>query len=437
VGRVTIAVLLIATFEGAVRKWVPVPGLGMGMILIRDLLVIGALWRGLREGCFPWIAPIIALVTFSLLVLLWAALQIAWEQVPLAVVAIGIRGWLLYLWFGVLIWRTLDRPAVERVLEPLMILLIPMAVLATIQFGLPKEHWLNKQIDDDASTVYTVAFDLVRTTGTFSFNIGYGVFVGLAAAPALACAIGDLERWRDSRWRYLPLSALVVATVVSGSRGLWAQVLLEVLGFLGVLMMMKRLSLWQLGGIVMGGMITIGLVPVVFEKAFGAIISRVLEAQQQGENFFERALCSFAGYDVWDRMDLLGAGLGLGNNAASQFMGKSVVNGWCFLLAETEPAKILLEMGLIGAFALALKWWVAILGLGKAGHVALAGAGTLPVTLWIYAALMLTIAQITSNLGVHAFGWIAIGLAGASLIPGNPPEPLPATLDHEDTPCAS
>ena len=406
--RATIVILVIATIEGAVRKWILDGPLGQSLILIRDGITIFIIIKGFYCGLLRKEAPELFMCIWTLFVVGWGAIQLSAANNPMWVYALGLRGWLLYAWAAFVMWRGFTILEVRSICATFLLLVPPLAVLAVIQQQLPPGHILNKQISGDETQVMVVAHNIVRTTGTFSFTTGFYTFCSLAIAITLGfLSDGTSFIKKIPGWVFV-ISAMTMV-VVSGSRSAWA--LSGIITALWLIGMWRhgKLSLHKFFVLIISAILIIAGGVWIFQDALVAMTERV-ESASAVENPFERIFSTlFGSIEVWDYFNPIGAGLGMGNNAVNIIMQ---YDG--FLLAEGETEKMLLEAGYLGLLFVTIKFTLAANGL----RLALSQrtyASILPVTLWTFAAYHLTLAQLTAQLTTHAFGWIGIGIAAASL----------------------
>src|SRR4030095_7218540 len=100
-GRVFLAVFLIVAFEGAIRKWVASSST-LPLILLRDLLAVYLVlhaWRGGDLRRYPKVVT--SMLAWTLLVIGWGLMQLVGGESSPTVFVIGLRFWLLYIWFAV------------------------------------------------------------------------------------------------------------------------------------------------------------------------------------------------------------------------------------------------------------------------------------------------------------------------------------------------
>ena len=412
VARMLLAVLLIAIFEGAIRKWL-VQSSALPLLALRDGIVAYAIWRGIRMRWFRFKAwQEMLLAAWTAAVIFWTGLQVILQLQPPLIAILGLRSWLLYLWFAWLCSRTLSRADVERLLVLLGYLMIPMGVLAVLQNALPTGHFLNRSPEGDGTRVMEVVTGVVRTTGTFTFPSGYVMLTSVAVALALALLWGELKGMRSRVLRYGVIAAVFACVVVSGSRSAFLGAGIICLVSAACMVFSSKI----LNGrtiIVAAGILAAALsAPMIFPSAISSIAER-FETASQSEDLEKRIASVAIGRNGSERseLSLLGQGIGMANNAAASLMGGERD----FLIGETEADRMLGEAGLLGLLFIAIKVGLAIAGMLAAVRVLRRERTMLPLLLWTPTAMVLITGQITSQLSVHALGWSLLGLAWGSL----------------------
>lgn len=397
-GRIFMAVFLIIVFEGAIRKWVA-SSATVPLILVRDLLAVYLVlhaWRGGHLRRYQKVS--VSLLAWTLLVVGWGLMQLVGGESSPAVFVIGLRFWLLYIWFAVAAAATMtetDYRAAVRLVVRTMLIVAPLAVL---QHYSPPGALINRQLDGDEENVFVAIAGVVRTTGTFSFTSGYANFL-LLVAPLV---FGVLDaRKRNQRQRLFGLaafSAFFIGSVVSGSRtAVLSAAAMMAAYLLGRLIFARaRDKPAALGAVLVAGVMAAGFL-LFFSDAIQVTQQRFEQASSD-EDFLERLTSVFIGEPaIYTQASWLGKGIGAGSNlAASLYQG-----GANFALAESETGRIVLEGGLLGFAFMALKLAVLTAGLAYALRQAIVQHAAFPMVLWITTVLSLmtwpAIGQLTAN----------------------------------------
>jgi len=400
--KLFIVIIFITVFEGAFRKWgsnlftYPLVGL-------RDVLALIGICYGLANGYarrMPQLTIVIGLLSF--MVFLWGLIQVLINELSPLIYLIGLRFWLLYLCFATLAACALTVHEFRVIVRCLIMLLLAMTPLVVFQHFQPPGSFWNKQVDE--SVVFTVAGDVVRTTGIFSFTAGYTAFMGLVTPLVLLTMDSRYQIWRKAWMSWLCVAALLICTIVSGSRG--------AIIFTGLMLLLQAVLIMSfgsgkdrfraLGSIVLIGVITL-LLLLIFSRAVDATLER-FELASQSESLADRLAYNFL---PQGEQSVFGAGLGMGSNVAAQFMGY----GDTFLLAETENARVILELGALGWIVLLVKLIGISLALYFGARLARRKRRGGVMLLWLSCGLALLSWSIVGQLTINALGYLLLGLA--------------------------
>ncbi len=414
VTKAFLAIFFIVLFEGALRKWLFVPSIPL--MLLRDVIVIATVIYGLNRRKFKFRAwPEFILMSWTVLVLSWALLQFIFQIMPFPVIFIGIRAWILYLWFAVLFARVVSRSELIFILKVMLWTMVPMVFLAVIQHLSPVHAFINRQAGGDDQYIFTVAKDIVRTTGTFSFTLGYTTYLALMTPLVLWLMSDGASLIKNYFIRLLFVGSFFLGIIVSGSRG--------AIFFTGGMLIM-----WSIISLLRGkyrkiSPKTVFLMPIlivvvgyflapVIERAYEANTSRI-ESASRSEDVTSRIISIFIGSDeVWQEFDFFGKGIGAGSNAARSFM-PATNNG--FLLGENEIDRILNEGGILGLLFEFLKILVSIVGLILSVRILIKGKNFLPILFWVFLTVQLLTASTTGQITAHAFTFLSLAIGWALL----------------------
>lgn len=412
-GKLFIVILLIAVMEGAFRKWVSAE-FTVPLVLLRDVLALYGVAVGVSKAG-PRLRGLSMqlLLIWSALVVCWGLLQLIVNQSPLVVFFIGLRFWLLYFWFASMAAASLTEHDFRMIAKTVLILLLLMVPLAVVQHFQPPGAFLNVQVDGDEEKVFRVTADIVRTTGTFSFTLGYTVFMALVSPFAFALFAPGLRLWKYRAIPVVCLACLGVGSLVSGSRGAIIFFCLMFCIFTFASLMFSKGVANKRSAVIMVLLAAamLSTLPFIFSRAVDASQER-FESAAQIESVQARIGSMFLGEPgIYKNLPLMGYGLGGGSNfAAVVATGKRA-----FLLAETETARTILEGGLLGIAFIVLKLFVILFGLAKSLSMARRTENILPIMLWATTAVALLSWSIIGQLTVNAFGSLLFGLALASL----------------------
>lgn len=412
IGKLFFVILFIVVFEGAFRKWIS-SSLTTLLVLLRDVIALYGIFWSIKTKRLRFTqrgAQILWLWTAIFMV--WGLLQIIVNSSSFLIFIIGARFWLLYLWFAYAAAVSFCEHDFNFIAKTLLLLLLIMTPLAIMQHFLPPSSFLNKQLDNEVEDVFLVSAGIVRTTGTFSFTLGFTTFLAVVSPFVLALLAPGTRLWKKKWTPKVCLLALGIATIVSGSRGaiIYLFTLFAAYAFLS-LIYSKRSKKGSTVVVIVTITALLALVPYVFSRAADATQDR-FESAAQSENIYSRiAIIFFGEPDTYNNFKIIGHGVGVGTN----FAGTVATGERTFLLAETETTRAVLEGGLLGLAFIGLKFLVMVMGLLRSCLILKSSANILPLLLWITTSLALFSWSIIGQLTVNALGFLLFGLAFASL----------------------
>ena len=368
--RTLYLVMLLMVFEGALRKWF-FPGYQAQIYFLKDALLLVALAgyivaRPPPGSHEPLVRNLKALLFISSCFFL---LQIANPNSPSTLV--GVIGFKNYMLYAVLLFivpyafnSTTD--LIEK-LKFYMICMIPVALLALVQFSLPVDHFLNTYVQHNAEAQLSIAAvtgfgdtNYARTTGTFSYIGGFGTFLVAMFNLGLAFVIGSRQDFRRNIIPYALLGATTIAVFTTGSRA-------TVIGTLGTLPIALFIAMWA--GLIrsqlfirlaaVGGVIAIG----IFYFARDAI-EVFSHRMTEGDETVARLLSPIMELlEVIQSTPIFGLGIGVNSNSTGSIMGVKDVSEMWWLggrVFEDETARVMQDVGLFG-FALVYTVRVALI----------------------------------------------------------------------------
>jgi len=411
-GKAFIAVFLVVVLEGAVRKWVA-SAATLPLLLVRDLLAIYVIAYALRNGALQRNRGITqTLLAWSCLVIAWGLLQLVVGESSPTILLIGLRFWLLYIWFGVAAAATMNEADYRAAMRVAVWSLLLMTPLVVLQHFSPPGARINSQVDSDEADIFLVIADVVRTTGTFSFTAGYTTYLALMAPLVFAVAGARKRSGRQTLFAAALFGGFVVSSTVSGSRtAVILSGLMVVAYFIGRLALARgRARTGALVGVV-AGVLLLAVLLYVFRGALTITEQRFQEASDV-ETFWGRIFTIFIGQSVaFDEFRWIGWGIGLGSNLANYVRTGST---GAFALAEVEASRILLEGGLIGYVFTIFKVGVIIVGVRKAWRLSRRLHSAYPILLWAIVSLALLTWSATGQLTAH--GLLGLMLAFGLLV---------------------
>ncbi|MDM0116946.1 hypothetical protein QTI66_32990 [Variovorax sp. J22R133] len=401
-GRIFIAVFLVVVFEGAIRKW-GFRSATIPLVLLRDLLALYAIARFAPSVMRRQRHIVSILLVWSCCVFGWGLLQLVLGESNFGIFFIGVRFWLLYIAFAVIIAAVMTERDYEVSLRVLLATLVLMTPLAVVQHFSPPGSFINAGLEDNEEDIFVVVAGIVRTTGTFSFTAGFVIFLALCTP----FAIGIFEaRKRNFRQWIVALgifASLVISCVVSGARSafIFSGGLLMVYLFANLLFAPVRRKGSALLMVVVILAVVVGLASV-FHGAIEATQERFQTAAEDEDLVARMLSVIFGESGAYEHVTWHGIGIGMGSNLAQYVQsGQRRI----FVLAEAESGRALVEGGLLGWLYLALKFAVVVGGLLAALKRAARSHQVFPLLVWV-------------GLAVAAAGWPFIGQLTANALFG-------------------
>ncbi|MBO9650010.1 MAG: hypothetical protein J7605_16000 [Variovorax sp.] len=413
-GQLFLAVFIIVVFEGAVRKWVT-SAASLPLVGLRDLCAAALVFYAWKRGYLRQHMKITAaMFAWSLVVFGWGLLQlVAGKSSPL-IFMIGLRFWLLYLWFAIAAAASMNETDYRTAFLTAGWMMVIMAPLAVLQHYSPPGAWINVQLDggDDEEGIFVVVAGVVRTTGTFSFTAGYATFMGLVAPFVFGLLSARKPRSKHILFATATFIAFLVGVLVSGSRtAVISSGLMLLTYLLGRLLFspMRQKPAAAVGVVV--ALLLVGVFAVFFRDAVDVTQAR-FEQASEAEDFWGRVQTILIGEPhVFRTVDWLGEGVGYGSNLANFVRTGS---SEYFALAESEGGRVLLEGGLLGFLYVGLKLLVIAIGLFKSFRLSIKTRSPFPVLVWLTAALAIMTWPSSGQLTAH--GLLSIILAFALLL---------------------
>lgn len=218
--------LLLAVFDGALRKWV-MPGQSLILFVLKDVVLVGAFALfSLNHSPFQFPQPVkwtwlpLLLILYIYIVVLQA---FNFTQPNLAVRVLGLKAHLAYLPLLVLfpaLLASLRRFTPEQLLLGYMgFVALPVMLLGIYQFFQPTNAWINRYVSGTENVAGIAGHP--RITGTFSYIAGMTRFLLFNTLLGFGVLVGGLMT--DRRWLtwsgavFLGLCLIVLP--MPGSRG--------------------------------------------------------------------------------------------------------------------------------------------------------------------------------------------------------------------------
>lgn len=409
-------VLLLAAIclEGLARRFLPVPP--ALLYFAKDGLLLGG---AVAIGVSPLIASTTRRLAGPLPVLvactgIWCLGSLVLPGHPSVLLGLfGLRQYLLW-WIAPMICASAllrgSEMSVGRADRALAILALVVCALGAYQFGQPVDARINAYAWDPAAGVAGVGTTgRVRVSATFSYISGFANFV-ILMTPLLLAAAAQVGADRSRRLVYLAAGALAAASPMSGSRATVLYVAVASLLVLG-LSGSFRTARGRLALVSFVGLTTLG-VWLVPDAAQG--VQDRFSTDETFDRFRDLAL-AIPLYAISNtEYPFAGAGVGVLQNAGA---AAEFDSGW---LAEAEPQRILIELGLPGYLLVWLSKFTLSIALVRGGRIlkranerAWAGAA------WTYAGYAMLLALTTDHVAQALF-FVGVGSILARVVTAQP-----------------
>lgn len=339
--------------EGVFRKWV-FPGFSDVFFLIRDPVVLAVYLLAWLAGVFPRNLAMVWITIIAILSLGFAVLN----DTPPVVILFGLRTNYLHLPLIFVMGQVMNRNEVIRMGRWFMITAIPIGLLMLAQFDAKPSDWINVGAGGRIGGQIHGTLDKIRPPGPFSFISGPVMFFSLVAAFV---GHGWVQPYRYPRLLLYSATIVTIAAIpISISRSLLLGILI-VAAFCGVAALhdLRRLPRF-LGPAVAAVAFLAFAADTIYVQAF---VSRWHDAVgSEAMGFREDILVRLAGpflqpFNMAADAPFFGHGIGLGTVAGARL----TTGKFTFLLAESELARIVLELGPLLGFAFIIwRAWLAL-----------------------------------------------------------------------------
>jgi hypothetical protein len=399
--------LVLLIFEGALRKWI-VPALDTPLLIVRDPLVIWIYVQAIRNRLSfnnAFFAPNLFLAALT------AVLATIFGDGNAFVTIYGLRTDFLQIPLIFLIPQILDRDDVIAMGRFILLVSIPMAALAILQFRSPVDSLVNKG-------AFATHYATVRPSGTFSFIPGLVAYFSFTASFLF---FGFIQARTYKLWLLVVVTfSLLIASACSGSRScLLAIGIVAVIAILCVVIRGKGGT-----GIFVAAALIALLIPVlstfeVFQKGAAQLTERFADTAAQGEDaqgMLAREANSMVGpFSDLEDLPFFGHGLGIGTNAAAGML----LGQRAFIGPEDEWGRLFFECGSVCGLMLCIFRIALTLAIAKSAYDALRRDNLLPILLFAACGLLILNGQwgVPTTLGFAIFGG---GLTLAACV--EPPE---------------
>lgn len=357
--------IALVVLDGAVRKWL-LPQSEQLVYIAKDVLLLALLaWHLMRRGID--LPPGLSATRLQAWLALYAfivALQVFNPSLPSLLLGVfGLKTHILYAALLVLVPSAFsDTEQLARWLRYLLVPAILVLAFGVLQFYLPADHQLNRYVRGTFQDIATFGVARkVRVTSTFSYISGMTVFIYFAICLGLALMAAGRWRMRGNLLTYACVLTAAVVTPMTGARWVYYMVMVTVPLFLFTMLRAEMLQTRAALRIAALACLGVAVVSLWSLEAFESLEYRrqsSLDAAERIEGL------------LWDPVDyaveagFLGFGAGATHQAAPALVPDAGFYAWLPVTGfEDEPARIMLELGIVGfvaAFALrAYLCWLA------------------------------------------------------------------------------
>jgi hypothetical protein len=394
-----LCVSLVVIFEGALTKWFGFPL--MFLVALRDGVVLATIFFAISVGALRLSKDYI-MVAFcvTLILVLYGIIQYLMSIMGWVSYIVGLRFWLLYMWYVIALFAIFDPADFKFLIRFFLWVAVFMVPLVVFQNMMPPSHYINRQPSGDIDGVFLLADGVVRVSGTFTFTTGYTCLVSFL--------IPMLYAFDNKYVKMVLFLVMSVLVLLSGSRALlaWFFILHSLVIIFQFVFDRKSSVSKQMVGILVSGLVFVGIISLYFPNMIDAYANR-LESAARSEDAGDRLGTMLFGEDfVYDDFTILGKGMGMGSNAVSRLQGSNIKGA--FSVGESEPGKVVGELGILGLVVLFLKYFFA-LNISSWGVKALRmGMGVFPLSVSLTVAYSVLTWPLTGQISAHGVAYMLV-----------------------------
>ena len=354
--RAVYAALVVALFEGAIRKWI-LPQASELVYFLKDIILLGAYFKFFLSpdsDIKRWRldAPAGLVLMISCMVILTGAFNTNIGSAVLAVYGIKVYLWYLPLAFMMPFLFRSDKEMVN-VLFIYSLISIPICLLGIAQFFAGPESWINVYARSQFAEMQLVSTfggvsERARITGTFSYITGHSTFTVFF----FAICLGLLGGLKDNRkWIILMavLPLLAANALMSGSRAaVFAMIIIG--AFFTLVSIFKKVGT---GKNVVTYLVLAGAVILIGVNSFFGSAVKEFETRRKtaGDSVTERALTPFGTIvTAASEVGLAGYGIGMSHPAVEALRTtlKLPTPKLRCPVYDSEMGQVLAELGFVG-----------------------------------------------------------------------------------------
>jgi len=328
-------------FTGAVRKWL-FPGYSI-FYLLQDVPIFFAYLVALRNGLFTRGILMLGLVLMSSAITLQALVQVIFSGLTPFVAMVGLHNYLFYLPMLLVFPLCLTVEYRRKFIWWNLMLSIPMCLLAIVQAQSPKAAFINRSSEGDAFGVSGA--EVARVTGTFNFISFYVIWVAMAVALCMGEWLQPKERRViKQQWLLIVCTfAVNLCHLIAASRSAIMLSALSIVGGLaGAILLRSGRAIAALSGVCVLLPVVSAATYLISPDEFNVVMLRFTGDYYVSEQK-DRLVESGFGFLYQPRFSLLGAGVGMGVDAAH--VGSADAYSFTYALAETDITRIVMELG--------------------------------------------------------------------------------------------
>jgi hypothetical protein len=347
------SVFVLLVFEGALRKWA-FPSAQAQIYLVKDAILLAAYLgfildsrRNLSSLKGVGLIKIVLMVSF-----VFGCFEVLNPNSPSILIGLaGLKTYFLYAPVAfILPYAITSREHLFVLIRRYLIIAIPVAVLGFIQIMAGPESSLNAYVshtEDEAVLVhFGIEYDLVRTSGTFSYISGYTAFLSFVAFLAIGYNMACGWRFKNNIAPLIALTVVIGAMFTTGSRAPVYTLVATGPVILGLAVTGRVLPSQTAARL----LILLPILAIVALNLSPQAVQGFLErADSASDSTLGRILMPFdETMDVLSVGPALGMGIGATHPSALTIMGVDLPWWLNDIIPEGEMARVTLELGVLG-----------------------------------------------------------------------------------------